>query len=64
MHARGREQCACGYKLERMGAFTLSPNNSDVRVKGMDLSTVGRSPWCWPRRALIRCFGGHGRQVQ
>ena len=47
MHARGREQRASGYKLERMGAVTLSPNNSDVRVKGMDLSTVGRSPWCW-----------------
>jgi hypothetical protein len=36
------------------------PNNSGVRVKGMNLSSTHLGVGA-PRRALIRCVGGHGR---
>jgi hypothetical protein len=60
LHAR-KEGCVCTLSV-RLKQFIRA-----FEGHGSQHRKVGHSPWCWassgwPRRALIRCVGGHGRQ--
>jgi hypothetical protein len=48
------------WMCEVVSVWPQARNNSGVRVKGMNLSSTHLGVGA-PRRALIRCVGGHGR---